>query len=571
MYIKSLIITNKNGEIIRNIDFKIGLNIILGKSVDGKTTNSLGKTTVIRCINFCLGGKFDEFYKDSENKSVENKVIKDFLIINQIEFKLLLVRDFNKNSINDLTIIRKVEFDPKSNKPIFFNMVNKIEFQNDKSFTAYLKEKIFLNDEDKPSFRELIPKFIRRNDHEINRILYYLGDRTSDNIYSTIYFLLLGFNNASAISARQLLAKQLDKTVKSLQSLKSLVTDGLKQRIDILQAEIDQKTIERDAFQIAENYKADEDELLKIKIELSNFDKKLYELNFSKIQLNERLQSINSNKFQDDTKNIEYIYQEAKLLNTDLQNKFEATVEFHNNMLTKERDYLLKRLEKLDKQIDVLTPTREKLAENYNLTLSKIGASGALAEYQKLNEFIEKKSSELAHEKALDIEMERLRNTKTDLEAKLSNIQKDLEKDIQEFQKSNINIFNSYFSNSSEMLYNEKWYLAFDEETYKFSIRAFDTNVGSGKKQSLVAAFDIAYMAFLQDQQIQLPYPRFATQDKIEVIDISSLDTLAQLVLTANGQLIFPIIEDKFENFQTELIEKDVILTLTEEDRFFKI
>ena len=40
----------------------------------------------------------------------------------------------------------------------------------------------------------------------------------------------------------------------------------------------------------------------------------------------------------------------------------------------------------------------------------------------------------------------------------------------------------------------------------------------------VVAAFDIAYMAFIQDPNIQLPYPRFATQDKIEIIDIDHTD-----------------------------------------------
>ena len=113
--------------------------------------------------------------------------------------------------------------------------------------------------------------------------------------------------------------------------------------------------------------------------------------------------------------------------------------------------------------------------------------------------------------------------------------------------------------------------MSFDKDGtgYKFDVKAFESNAGSGKKQSLVAAFDIAYMAFIQDPNIQLPYPRFATQDKIEIIDIDELDTLADLVFNANGQLITPIIEDKFKNFnQTDFTGK-VILTLSPDNRFF--
>ena len=570
MYLKSLIITDKNGDVVRQVDFKLGLNLILGKSQDNKTTNSLGKTTLIRCINFCLGGKLEEFYVDSESKSIENTAVKDFIINSKLQFELLLVKDFNKSSISDIRIIRKIEID-KKNKLTVDSFINKVEYTSIHAFNDQLKHILFADDNDKPTFREIIPKFVRRKDHEVNRILYYLGDRIKEIIYSSIYFLLFGFKNSSSISNRQSLLKDLSTVTKNLNAISSIVKDGIKQRIDLLQTEIDQKTVERDSFKIAENFKADEDELLSIKTQLNSIDHEISNLYFNKQQLSERLATINSNSFNDDLQNIEYIYKEADLLNIHLQKKFEDTVNFHNGMLRKEVEYLVKRIEKLDNKIEYLALPREKIAEKYNSTLSKLGLQGALSEYQKLNDYIEKKSIELAHEKALDVKIEDLRDEKSKLESEVEQIDKSLIKEIREFQSVNINIFNTYFSKFSEMLYEEKWYLAFSEESYKFSIQALESNAGSGKKQSLVAAFDIAYMAFIQDASIQLPYPRFATQDKIEVIDIKSLITLAELVQNANGQLIVPIIEDKYINFSDETINSNIILTLTSEDRFFGI
>lgn len=41
-----------NGELIRNIPFRDGINIITD---DGDNGNQIGKSTALRVINFCLG------------------------------------------------------------------------------------------------------------------------------------------------------------------------------------------------------------------------------------------------------------------------------------------------------------------------------------------------------------------------------------------------------------------------------------------------------------------------------------------------------------------------------------
>ena len=69
MFLKKFSLINEVGEVVREVKFKKGINIILGRSNEkGEgTSNSLGKTTLIRCIDFCLGAKnADELYKDSE-------------------------------------------------------------------------------------------------------------------------------------------------------------------------------------------------------------------------------------------------------------------------------------------------------------------------------------------------------------------------------------------------------------------------------------------------------------------------------------------------------------------------
>lgn len=57
MFIKKLIIEGTSG-IIRDIEFKKGLNLILDDTPSDNiraTGNNVGKTTVLKLIDFCLG------------------------------------------------------------------------------------------------------------------------------------------------------------------------------------------------------------------------------------------------------------------------------------------------------------------------------------------------------------------------------------------------------------------------------------------------------------------------------------------------------------------------------------
>ena len=82
MYIKRLKITNNDG-LIRDIQFHNGLNLIVDDTPSDTHTdtgNSVGKTTVLRLVDFCLGKDPKSIYTDpSDSKSLDENV-KKFLI-----------------------------------------------------------------------------------------------------------------------------------------------------------------------------------------------------------------------------------------------------------------------------------------------------------------------------------------------------------------------------------------------------------------------------------------------------------------------------------------------------------
>ena len=83
MFLKLLTITS-GVKVIREIEFHKGLNLIVDESEHQITGNNVGKTTVLKLIDFCLGANHKNIYADQETKKQEYKLVKDFLIENKV-------------------------------------------------------------------------------------------------------------------------------------------------------------------------------------------------------------------------------------------------------------------------------------------------------------------------------------------------------------------------------------------------------------------------------------------------------------------------------------------------------
>lgn len=82
MYLKKLTIKTPTN-VIREMDFKAGLNLIIDNTddVSSKSTgNNVGKTTVLKLIDFCLGADANIIYTDTENNKDIYQEVKDYLM-----------------------------------------------------------------------------------------------------------------------------------------------------------------------------------------------------------------------------------------------------------------------------------------------------------------------------------------------------------------------------------------------------------------------------------------------------------------------------------------------------------
>ena len=100
MFIKSLAIYNNDG-IIREIPFHKGLNLIVDNTPNVTTTtgNNVGKTTVLKLIDFCLGKDGRIIYSDPATPKVEHLDVKNFLINTNVIIELTLTTDFERRDV----------------------------------------------------------------------------------------------------------------------------------------------------------------------------------------------------------------------------------------------------------------------------------------------------------------------------------------------------------------------------------------------------------------------------------------------------------------------------------------
>ena len=91
MFLKSLTISS-GSKIIREINFRKGINLIVDETPisETKTGNNIGKTTVLKLIDFCLGESPKDIFIDPDNPKNEYKLVKDFLLKGKVLITLIL-------------------------------------------------------------------------------------------------------------------------------------------------------------------------------------------------------------------------------------------------------------------------------------------------------------------------------------------------------------------------------------------------------------------------------------------------------------------------------------------------
>lgn len=566
MFLKKLQIKNKEG-VIREIFFKKGVNLIVDETPESQqlqaTGNNVGKTTLLRLIDYCLGAKGDDIYKDHEFLAHPNTEIEDFLIKTEVLLTLEMIPFWDIQEANGILIKRN--FLKRKQK---IQSINGITYSDDEQFREVLKLLLFHTEDPKPSFRQIIAKNIRITPERMSNIVKVLGNFAKKEEYEALFLFWLGIGTTSSAEKSELLDRKREE--KGFQ--KRLIREGgditfIEQQLVFHADKIEQLEKQKADFSLNKEYDKDINTLNHIKLSLNAIAAKISVLEERKALILESKADLEAEQIHIDTQQIALLYQKAKALIPNIQVSFEQTVKFHNDLIAQKLAYITHELPEIEQQ---LNQQRERLVsyrkEEISLTekVKKIAVwEGIEKIISELNKHYERKGNLEKQKEYWLKSIERLE----DIEKKLKEIDHSIEQN-DTLIRERITLFNKYFSQMSDLLYGEH-YLLFQQKkqgTYDLVVQNVEGNPSTGKKKGQIAAFDFAYIQFADE--LLLPSLHFILHDQLENIHDNQLNTLFEVANSLNGQYIVPILRDKIP--QEIDINPYTILTLSQEDKLFK-
>lgn len=574
MFIKSLTIRKdgKEGDIVREIIFRKGVNLIIDNTNtpdNSETGNNVGKTTVLRLIDFCLGGKKEKIYQDQEFKgrNEEANKIKKFLEDRQVYVELVLKKDLNNKSAKEIIIGRN-----------FLKLAEKIQEINNKkidnnNFSKKLAELMLGFQLTKPSFRQVICRNVRYSSQALSNTVKPLYTTTSNTEYEAIYLYwldILSNSNKIELTAKLSIEKTYHQQIEYSQGDNINV---VKQKIITYDRRIEQLNKQKERFNLNENYTQDLDKLNQTKQSINSLKTKIVFLAMKKNLILESQAELNKASTDIENNKVRLIYSEVKKLLPDLQKRFEDILSFHNSMIDEKKKFIGQELPQLDIDLKECEQKKNKLLEVENILSEKLQKTGALEELEKLIEQLTKQHEEKGR-------LEKVKELLTLSEDKISEFENQLIK-INEQLKSQeseienkISSFNEYFSEKSKALYGQSFLLSHKFSTdkgltsLKLEISGFEDNPGTGGKRGEIIAFDLAYIEFAE--KLSIPHLNFILHDQIENIHDNQIITIIlNLVGGINCQYIVPVLRDKLP--QEIDINTYSILSLSQNDKLFKI
>lgn len=572
MFIERLIINSKKG-VLRDIVFSEGLNLIVDETPNDnrqQTGNNVGKTTVLKLIDFCLGGTEKEIYQDPENKKAVYETVRDYLEKQAVEVILILV-DTLVGVPQQRTEIRRNFLKGK-------DAIREIDGQQVKAkdFIPVLASKILpqLPPEGKPTFRQVISHNIRYSELSLTHTLRTLSNFTRDVEYEALYLFMLGCLPEDGSEKQRLVEKH--KTEKRY--IRRLENGWSMQDYEVARNLIEEKLASCEEKLSGANSNVDVaakfEKASKLKTEINQLGASLTEIELRIAIIEEAEADLLSKRSSIDSEKLKYLYSEVKSFIPDLQKSFEDLTRYHNAMIVERVRFITEELPELRESRDILKSKLAVLANEDNMLNKQLSEIVNDADYGALLE----EQNTLYHRKGeYDARIDQLQSAYEklyDIEKALKRIEEDAQAGgVDRLLKKQLAIFNRHLSKVSTKLYGEIYALNYEtiEDRSGTPVRRFyfidASNISSGKKQGEMLCFDIAYTSFADEEGIDCLH--FLLNDKKELMHGNQLAELSQVALSNNTQIIIPILSDKVP--PSMMHDGAVVLTLSQNEKLLKI
>lgn len=569
MFLKTLTISSPD-RVIREIKFHNGINLIVDETPNttgNETGNSVGKTTVLMLIDYCLGGDAKQIYTEPEHRKEEYKLVKDFLIDNEVLVSLVLKEDLSELGSREILIERN--FLPRNRKVLRINGVP----QTQSSFEDSLQELVFPDHFGKPTFRQIISHNIRYNELRLTNTLRTLDRYTSDAEYESLHLFLFGCSFNQGAAKQELLGRiRIEQTFKARLE-KNQTKSAYETLLAILEGEIKALDRRKANFNLNEDFEAELNQLNRVKFEINSVSSEIGRHTIKRDLIVQARNDLEKGMTQIDLRQLEAIYRQATDQIGGIQKTFEELCEFHNRMIEEKIRFISQDLPRLETDLKAKSEQLNRLLQQEAQLSNSLARSDSFSELEELiGELNEKYRSKGEFENIL-LQLGEVEAELKSLNQKLDEIDSELFSDSFEQKiKEQLNKFNRHFSAVSKELYGEQYALKVDplinkrgQRLYKFS--SFNTNLSSGKKQGEISCFDIAYIIFADEENI--PCLHFLLNDKKELMHDNQILKIAQVVNRLGIQFVASILKDKLPE---ELNRGELfVVKLSQDDKLFRI
>ncbi len=567
MYLNRLTISSLVA-IIRDIRFHRGLNLIVDETPENTTGtgNNVGKTTVLRLIDYCLGGDVDGIYRNPEDKQASYTLVKEFLTENDVVVSLELVDDLETPS-NNVLIERNFKTGRGSILRINGKDVAKKDF--DSELQAAIMPDVRVAS---PTWRQIIGHNIRIDNQRLENTLKTITMGKNEQ-YEALYLFMFGCPNDSAVSKSQL-AQELDTERKYKRRLeRNHSKNEYKAALSVIDADIEKLNEQKDNLNINENLQQDIEQLDSIRVKMNKTAARISLLNLRKELVNETVNSFDRQNFTEDISQLEIIYKQASAFVPKMQKTFEELVDFHNAMLENKKKFVAQELPPIETELGSLSSELNKLKAQELLLAEKVVKSDT---YDQMEAIIVRLSDLSRRKGEFESYIAQIESTEKAIAERYEEMKKiDAGLFNEEFSQkieAQRDKFNKVFSSVSQEIYNEQYIISYEvdkqngKQMYKFHITDV-ANFSSGKKQGEISCFDIAYTAFADIENI--PCLHFILNDKKELVHGNQLNKFAEVVDRYNVQFVCSMLYDKLPDD----LKKDeyIVLKLSQDQKLFKI
>lgn len=567
MYIKRLTISNDNG-VIREIKFHKGLNLIVDNTPSDtrtETGNSVGKTTVLRLVDMCLGKDPKSIYTDPSDPRSADEQIKEFLLDTKAIVELALTRNWEKD---DIVIRRDFISGKKAIRTINGTHYKAEDFEN-----ALGQELLGINIS-KPSFRQIISHNIRYSELALTNVLKTINVYTKDTEYEALYLFMFGCEIDETDRRQELIDKIKAENAFKKRLEKSYNKSTFRTLLGLVDAKIEELEARKASLNVNPDFENLVSQLNKIKCQINVINVDIVTLELKKNTILETRKEIESQHSNVDIEQLSTLYKEAKSLIPEIQRTFEELVSYHNSMIASRSRFVSMALPTLNKDIEAKKEELKRLLEKENELSKQVTKSDT---YESLEALIAEMNNEYQKKGEYENQIKQIEiveNAIIKAEEDVKRIDDELfSESFQNKVQSAIDDFNVMFSNVSTRLYDEEYVLKVDKVNcrgtggfiYKFS--AFNANLSSGKKMGEISCFDIAYTMYAKKKDI--PCLNFLLTDKKELMSDNQLLAIAEIVDQENIQFVASILKDKLPSELQD--SKYYIIELSEHDKLFRI